>query len=161
MTDEHPNALLLSPDGKRLFIACGNGSSVWVYDTFSGEAIEQVSMSLFPDAPLTATPNSLALSPDGKTLLVANADNNSVAVVDVSNSAHSFVSGFIPTGWYPTGAIFSRDGKQIFVLSGKGLAPAREPDRTAAWSSGCAAPSRWCRRPTARRWPPIPGQCIR
>ena len=74
------------PDGRRLFIACANGSSVWVYDTFSGEAIEQVSVSLFPDAPLTATPNSLALSPDGKTMLVANADNNAVAVVDVSNS---------------------------------------------------------------------------
>ncbi|MEP7306295.1 MAG: SMP-30/gluconolactonase/LRE family protein [Acidobacteriota bacterium] len=123
-TDEHPNALALSPDGRRLFIACANGSSVWVYDTLSGAALEQVSVSLFPDAPLTATPNSLALSPDGKTMLVANADNNTVAMLDVSNSAHSFVSGFIPTGWYPTGAMFSRDGKQLFVLSGKGLAPA-------------------------------------
>jgi YVTN family beta-propeller protein len=124
MTDEHPNALVLSADGKRLFISCGNGSSVWVYDISSGLASEQISVSLFPDAPLTATPNSLGLSPDGKTLLVANADNNTVAVIDVGNSAHSVVNGFIPTGWYPTGAIFSRDGKQIFVLSGKGLAPA-------------------------------------
>ena len=111
--------MLLSPDGRRLFIACGNGSSVWVYDTFSGLALEQVSMSLFPEAPPTATPNSLGLSPDGKTLLVANADTNSVAVVDISNSAQSLVSGFIPTGWYPTNAIFSRDGQQVFVLSGR------------------------------------------
>ncbi len=122
-TDEHPNAMVLSKDGKRLFVACADGASVWVYDTFSGLVIEQVSMSLFPDAPLTATPNSLALSPDGKTLLVANADTNSVAVVDVTNSARSMVSGFIPTGWYPTNAMFSRDGQQIFVLSGKGLTP--------------------------------------
>ena len=77
-----------------------------MFDTFSGEAIEQISMSLYPDAPPTSTPNSLALSPDGRTLLVANADNNAVAVVDVSNSARSFVDGFIPTGWYPTGASF-------------------------------------------------------
>jgi YVTN family beta-propeller protein len=122
-TGEHPNAMALSPDGKRLFVASGSTSSVWVYDTFALQPIEQISTSLFPQAPPTSTPNSVALSPDGQTLLVANADNNAVAVVDVSNSAHSLVQGFIPTGWYPTGAIFSRDGKQIFILSGKGLVP--------------------------------------
>ena len=126
-TGEHPNALLLSRDGRRLFVACGNSGSVWVFDTFSAEALEQISMSLFPNAPPTSTPNSLALSPDGQTLIVSNADTNAVAVVDVSNSARSFVNGFVPTGWYPTGAIFSRDGKQMFVLSGKGLVSAAKP----------------------------------
>ncbi len=48
-SEEHPNALVLSQDGKRLFVACGNSSSVWVFDTFSGEAIEQISMSLYPE----------------------------------------------------------------------------------------------------------------
>ena len=99
----------------------------WVFDTFSGDPIEQISPSLFPAAPPTSTPNSLALSPDGSQLLVANADDNAVAVVDVTNAGRSFVDGFIPTGWYPTGALFSRDGKQIFVLNGKGLAPAPNP----------------------------------
>ena len=116
--DEHPNAMLLSADGRRLFIACGSGSSVWVYDTFSREAIEQISMNLFPGAPPTATPNSLALSPDGLTLIVANADNNAVAFVDVSNAGRSFVNGFVPTGSYPTGAIFSRDGYVRFFSKG-------------------------------------------
>jgi DNA-binding beta-propeller fold protein YncE len=126
-TDEHPNALVLSADGKRLFVACGNTGSVWVFDTFSRDPIEQISMSLSPNAPPTSTPNSLALSPDGQTLIVANGDTNSVAVVDISNAGRSIVKGFIPTGWYPTGAIFSSDGKQIFVLSGKGLASAAKP----------------------------------
>jgi YVTN family beta-propeller protein len=123
-TDEHPSALLLSADGRRLFVTCGSGSSVWTYDTLAHQVIEQISTSLYPLAPLTSTPNSLSLSPDGKTLIVANADNNAVAVVNVTNNARSIVTGFIPTGWYPTGAIFSRDGTQIFVLSGKGLVPA-------------------------------------
>jgi DNA-binding beta-propeller fold protein YncE len=126
-TGEHPNAMVLSRDGKRLFVACGNSASVWVFDTFSGEPIEQISMSLTPNAPDTATPNSLSLSPDGQTLVVSTADNNAVALVDVSNSSRSFVTGFIPTGWYPTGAIVSADGKQIYVLSGKGLAGAPKP----------------------------------
>ena len=128
LTGEHPNAMVLSKDGKRLFVACGNDASVWVFDTFSGSAIEQISMSLFPNAPRTSTPNSVALSPDGQTLIVSNADINAVAFVDVSNGARSTVNGFVPTGWYPTGAIFSTDGKQIFFLSGKGLAPAAKPN---------------------------------
>jgi YVTN family beta-propeller protein len=123
LSGDHPNAMVLSKDGRRLFVACGGSASVWVYDTLSGEPIEQVSMSLYPEAPPTATPNSLALSPDGQKLLVATADNNAVAMVDVSNSARSFVDGFIPSGWYPTNAIFSRDGKQVFILSGKGTTP--------------------------------------
>jgi YVTN family beta-propeller protein len=129
-TGEHPNALALSADGKRLFVACGGASSVWVFDTYGFSPIEQISVNLYPDAPPTATPNSLALSPDGQKLLVANADNNAVAVVDVSNASRSFVDGFIPTGAYPTDALFSRDGKQIFVLSGRGLLPAANPDST-------------------------------
>ncbi|HKB10148.1 MAG TPA: bifunctional YncE family protein/alkaline phosphatase family protein [Vicinamibacterales bacterium] len=126
-TAEHPSAMVLSPDGDRLFVACASSSTVWVFNVFSGEALEQISMSLYPNAPATSTPNSLALSPDGKTLLVANADINAVAVVDVGNAGRSFVTGFVPSGWYPTGAIFSRDGASIFMLSGKGLVPAPKP----------------------------------
>jgi DNA-binding beta-propeller fold protein YncE len=126
-TAEHPNAMALSPDGKRLFVACGNSASVWVFDTFSNLAIEQISTSLYPEQPPTSTPNSVAVSPDGRTLLVANADTNSVASVDVSNPARAFVDGFIPTGWYPTGAAFTRDGRQIMMLSGKGFAGAANP----------------------------------
>jgi len=126
-TAEHPNAMALSPDGRRLFVACGNSSSVWVFDTFSNEPIEQISTSLFPEQPPTSTPNSVALSPDGRTLLVANADTNSVAWIDVGNPARAFVDGFIPTGWFPTGAVFTRDGRQMLILSGKGLASAANP----------------------------------
>jgi len=126
-TAEHPNAMALSPDGKRLFVACGNSASVWVFDTFSNLAIEQISTSLYPEQPPTSTPNSVAVSPDGRTLLVANADTNSVASIDVSNAARAFVDGFIPTGWYPTGAVFTRDGRQMMILSGKGLAGAANP----------------------------------
>ena len=46
-----------------------------------------------------------SISPDGATLLVANADNNTVALVEVA-SRESRVKGFLPVGWYPTGARF-------------------------------------------------------
>jgi YVTN family beta-propeller protein len=121
---EHPNAMLQSKDGSRLFVACANTNAVWVVDVASGSATEQIGVALFPNAPPGTTPNALALSPDGSTLLVANADNNAVAVVDVTVPGASKVRGFIPTGWYPTAVTFDREGKRIFVLSGKGLSPA-------------------------------------
>jgi YVTN family beta-propeller protein len=124
---EHPNAMALSRAGDRLFVACANTNVVFVVDTSSMRATEQIGVAMFPNAPAGTTPNGLALSPDGRTLLVANADNNTVAVVDVAEAGRSRVSGFIPTGWYPTAAGFDRDGRQVYVLSGKGLSSLPNP----------------------------------
>ncbi len=124
---EHPNAMAVSPDGSRLFVACANTNSVWVVDVAARKASEQISIALYPNAPNGSTPNALGLSPDGKRLLVANADNNSVALVDVGAPGRSRVTGFLPTGWYPTAARFTRDGKRILILSGKGLTSQSNP----------------------------------
>jgi DNA-binding beta-propeller fold protein YncE len=124
---EHPNAMTLSADGKRLFVACASTNAVWVVDTAAAKATEQISIALYPKSPAGATPNSVALSPDGTRLAVANADNNAVAMVDVSKPGDSKVQGFIPTGWYPTGVLFSRDGSEIYILSGKGLTSSANP----------------------------------
>jgi YVTN family beta-propeller protein len=124
---EHPNAMVQSADGARLFVACANTNSVWAIDLASKTAHEQISVALAPDALPGSTPNALALSPDGRMLLVANADNNAVAVVDVSRPGASRVAGFVPTGWYPTGVSFTPDGRRILVLSGKGLTSMANP----------------------------------
>jgi YVTN family beta-propeller protein len=123
----HPNALLLSKDGARLFVACANTNAVWVVDLASRTAQEQISVALYPNAPVGTTPNSLSLSPEGATMLVANADNNTVAIVDVKTSGASEVEGWVPVGWYPTSVMFSRDGARFFVLNGKGLTSAPNP----------------------------------
>jgi DNA-binding beta-propeller fold protein YncE len=126
-TGEHPNAMAVSVDGKRLFVASANSSLVNVFDTFSGAPLEQISTSFSADAPRTSTPNSLAISPDGRSMLVAVADMNAVAVVNIGNPSLSFVDGFIPTGWYPTSVTYTRDGKSLLVLNGKG-SPAANPN---------------------------------
>jgi hypothetical protein len=118
---EHPNAMALTKDGKRLFVACANTNAVWAIDVESRRASEQISVALYPQAPPGSTPNHVSLSADDTRLLVANADNNAVAVVDVSKPGASEVEGFIPTGWYPTGAMFSLDGSRVFLMSGKGV----------------------------------------
>jgi len=124
---EHPNAMALTRDGKRLFVACANTNAVWAIDVEGRRAVEQISVALFPKAPPGSTPNDVTLSADDRRLLVADADNNSVAVVDVSRPGASAVSVFIPTGWYPTAAMFTPDAARIVVLSGKGLTSAANP----------------------------------
>jgi len=126
-TGEHPNALAMTKDGARLFVACANTNTVWAIDVAKRSAVEQISVAMFPQAPPGSTPNHVSVSPDNKRLLVANADNNTVAVVDISKPGASDVEGFIPTGHYPTASMFSRDGRQVFVLSGKGLASMANP----------------------------------
>jgi YVTN family beta-propeller protein len=123
----HPNSMLLSRDGGRLFVACANTNAVWVVDLAMRMAKEQISVALYPNAPVGTTPNSLALSPDGTTMLVANADNNTVAIVDVKSADRSEVEGWVPVGWYPTSVLFSRDGSRFFVLNGKGLTSEPNP----------------------------------
>src|SRR5262249_44630824 len=106
---EHPNSMAITPDGARLFVACANTNAVWAIDVAAQRAVEQISVALSPQAPPGATPNHVSLSRDGARLLVANADNNTVAVVNVSTPWRSEVEGFVPTGWYPTAAMFSAD----------------------------------------------------
>ena len=124
---EHPNAMVESPDGRWMFVACANTNAVWAIDLVNKRAAAQIATALYPQAPPGSTPNALSLSADGKQLLVANADNNTVAVVDVTWPATSRVSGFIPTGWYPTGVLFSKDNSKIYILSGKGLTSMPNP----------------------------------
>ena len=137
----HPNAMLLSKDGSRLFVACANTNAVWVVDLASKTAKEQISVALYPNAPVGTTPNSLALSPDGAKMLVANADNNTVAVVDVTKPWSSQVLGWVPVGWYPTSVSFSRDGSRFFVLNGKGLMS--EPNPRGPQPGGIQLPGRY------------------
>jgi YVTN family beta-propeller protein len=123
----HPNALALSKDGTRLFVACANTNAVWVVNVATRAATEQISVALYPDAPVGTTPNSLSVSPDGAAMLVANADNNTVAIVDIAKAGASQVEGWVPVGWYPTSVLFARDGSRFFVLDGKGLTSAPNP----------------------------------
>lgn len=124
---EHPSSMLLSRDGRHLFVACANTNAVFVADLAARAAIEQIKVALSPNAPAGSTPNALALSPEGDTLFVANADNNTVAVVDVRRPGQSRFLGFIPTGWYPTAVALDASGRNLLVLSGKGLASTANP----------------------------------
>jgi YVTN family beta-propeller protein len=120
-TEDHPNEMVLSKDGRRLFVANANRNTVSVLDTTAdGRTVETLLAELTPSAAPGNTPNSLALSPDGAHLFVANANINTVAVFDVSTPGKSRSLGFIPVGWYPTSVRIAHDGKTLYVVNGKG-----------------------------------------
>ncbi|MCL4695045.1 MAG: beta-propeller fold lactonase family protein, partial [Candidatus Hydrogenedentes bacterium] len=126
-TGEHPNELLLSVDGTRLFVANANVNTVSVIDSATMQVTETLNTALYPDALEGSTPNALAVSPDGARLFIANADNNSIAVFDIEESGKSRALGAIPVGWYPTSVRVSADGKTLYVANGKGFSSNANP----------------------------------
>lgn len=124
---DHPNELIQTRDGKRLFVANANNNTVSVIDLDRQRVIETISTSISPDALNGSTPNSLALSSDDKTLYVANADNNYLAVINIDAFGSSRPVGFIPTGWYPT--VVRCLDTMLLVANGKGMSSRANPKR--------------------------------
>ena len=116
---ENPNELLLSSNGRMLYVACAGDNAVYVMDTKKRKVLEVLNTALYPNAPTGSAANGLALNKQENTLYVANADNNCLAVFDVSKPGNSISKGYIPTGWYPTN--IKVIGKKIFVTNGKGF----------------------------------------
>jgi len=105
----------------RIFVAASNTNNVYVMAVSdSGELrmVEAINVGTSPNHPLGMTPSALALSADQKQLYVVCSGANAAAVVDVSEP-RSHVLGFIPTGWYPTGAQALADGRLV-ILNGRG-----------------------------------------
>lgn len=118
--EEHPNEMLLTKDGKHLFVANANRNSVSVVSTETGKVVETLIAELFQNAPSGNTPNSLALTPNEEFLYVANANINALAVFEVETIGKSRSLGFVPTGWYPTSVRYAKGGK-LLIANGKGM----------------------------------------
>ncbi len=105
----------------RLFVVSSNTNSVWVYGLTDGNRarlLERIQLGPSLLAPAGSAPTSLAASPDGKRLYVSCSGNNLIAVADISGDRARLL-GAIPTGWYPTAAAETRDGRVVY-LNGKG-----------------------------------------
>jgi DNA-binding beta-propeller fold protein YncE len=128
----HPNEILLSPDGSRLFVSNGGLNTVTVLDAGSGSRLEEIRSSLAATDRPGSTPDSLALSRDGGRLFVANADNNNVAVFDVGTPGKGRSLGFIPAGWFPSSVRLTPDGRTLLVVNARGVRPGSNSRGTAA-----------------------------
>ena len=115
----HPNEIISDKQGRFVYITNSNSDNVSVIRTLTDETTETISVRLQPEInPFFGdSPNGLCLSPDEQTLYVANGMDNALAVIKLGKNAarksalkSSIVTGFIPTGAYPSGICFSASG---------------------------------------------------
>jgi YVTN family beta-propeller protein len=122
----NPNKLVLNKAQTRLYVTADNSDRLFVIDTSTNTILSSVKTTgpeYIGKAEKTtgSSPNSVVLSPDEKTAYVTNAGTNSVAVIDLRWDQPKVV-GLIPTGWYPTSAATSADGKMLYVINAKSTA---------------------------------------
>jgi YVTN family beta-propeller protein len=110
-----PNAMTLSPDGTRLYVADGNSDDIAIIDTRKNVTAAVLSLGgVFKGR----NPNGLTLSRSGERLYVTLGGENSVAVIDLRRGR---LVGKIPTAWYPTGVAVAKDDSRIFIVNEKSV----------------------------------------
>jgi YVTN family beta-propeller protein len=102
-----PAAVVATPDGTRLFVACASANQVAVFDLAGGRVIEGI--------PVPHSPSGLALSPDGTRLYVACAAPQSSVRVLEAGSGKTLAT--IPAGHTAMAPVVSPDGKTLFVCN--------------------------------------------
>ena len=120
----HPNDITSDNKGKFVYVTNSNSDNVTVINTAKDEITETISVRLQPGInPFFGdSPNGLCLSPDGKLLYVANGMDNALAVIKLGKNAtkgskkNSRVTGFIPTGAYPS-AICTINSGYLYVCN--------------------------------------------
>ena len=124
----NPNAMKLSPDGKKLYVVCAASNVVLVVNTQTRRVIGRVNVGV--------KPNGIAIAPDGKTFYVSNEWNNTVSEIDAGTLQ---VLRTLETGWGPVGVTTDRAGKFLYTanalsddISVINLATGKEVKRLAA-----------------------------
>jgi len=121
-TGAHPTGLLFNQSQALLYVANAHSDSLSVIST-NNDTVQSTLQFQYRTLPFPgATPLALALSPDGNSLYAAMSDLNAIAVIGVSGNNLS-TQGYIPVGWYPTGAVVSPDGHRLLVTNAKGITP--------------------------------------
>ncbi len=115
----HPNEIISDLTGGYVYVTNSNSDNVSVINTLIDEITETISVRLQPEINpyFGDSPNGLCLSQDEKYLYVANGMDNALAVIRLSKRAarkgseeKSILTGFIPTGAYPSGICISPAG---------------------------------------------------
>jgi len=91
-TNSRPMCLVMSKDGKQLYLSTGWGASICVVDVSSLKIAKTIKVG--------PRPWGFAMSPDGNQLFVANGPSNDISVVDLASGSQT---GLIKVGQSPWG----------------------------------------------------------
>jgi YVTN family beta-propeller protein len=100
-----PHGLVMTPDGRKVYVSSDGASTVSVIDTLTDQVVSSIDVG--------PNPHGLAISPDGRKLLVMAFGANQVIVVDTTSNR---ILGQIPVPLAHNGAI-SSDGRVAYVGS--------------------------------------------
>ncbi|OQP54285.1 hypothetical protein A4H97_22635 [Niastella yeongjuensis] len=108
----HPESMVLSPDGKLLYISDDSGDGISVVDVHTFKVVQTINTKPDPSLPYGSLTTALTCSADGKILFAANAGNNSIALIDPKQPQHG-PYGFIAAGGFPGTVAVS--GNNLFI----------------------------------------------
>ncbi|MGK2862455.1 MAG: bifunctional YncE family protein/alkaline phosphatase family protein [Chitinophagaceae bacterium] len=113
-----PNSIAVG--SKYAYVTNATNDNISVIDTRSRKIISHIPIRADKriDKYRGLLPFGIALSKDEKTLYVALLGFNAVAVIDVITHK---TKGLIPTGWGPARVLLSKDEKEMYVISCRGL----------------------------------------
>jgi YVTN family beta-propeller protein len=131
----HPSGMALNSAGTRLFVANANSDSVSVIDTAANRVLETISVLPEASRPFGSAPNALALGADESTLFVANGTDNAVCVIRLDPPGPARVTGFIPTGWYPSKVLVDERTGNLVVANTKGIGSRQQRSDRKGFSS--------------------------
>lgn len=121
----HPNEIISDSRGRFVYITNSNSDNITVINTARDEISETISVRLQPEInPFFGdSPDGLCLSANEKLLYVANGMDNALVVINLGKKAavksdknYSRVTGFIPTGAYPS-AISIHNSGYLYVCN--------------------------------------------
>jgi YVTN family beta-propeller protein len=105
-TYKTPVNLVVSNDGRRLYVVCQQSDSVIVVDPQAGEVLDEIAVGHHP--------HGATLSPDGGKLFVTNRLSGNVSVIDTPSA--KVITEF-PVGSEPHGVLTNASGSRLYVLN--------------------------------------------
>jgi len=115
-TGEEPEGVLITPDGKRVFVASEAANLVHVIDVETQQVIKDVLVD--------TRPRRFALTPDGRELWVSAELAGIVDIIDTGTLQIVDDITFLPTGFRreevtPVDLLITRDGTRAYVALGR------------------------------------------
>lgn len=101
-----PVNLVVSPDGKRLYVACEQSNQVEVVDAHRGEVVNEIAVG--------RAPHGVAIDATGRRLYVSNRLSGTVTAIDTTSGK---VVGEVAVGSEPHGLWVDPSGERLFVAN--------------------------------------------
>lgn len=101
-----PLEMVLSPDGRLLYVVCQASDELRVVDVASNKLVTVV--------PLGRAPRGITLSPDGTQIYVTNSSDDTVSVIDAGSLK---IARTFSTGFEPAGIVTGPKGETLYVAN--------------------------------------------